>query len=64
MNNLTKYIKVIFLTVITCGLYGAYWLLVNISKTDEDAGLTDSERAAQEAQRTLALTWLQYMNRK
>ena len=63
MKSVAGILKVLFLTVITGGIYGAYWLFINLYKQPDYPGMSESEKAAGEAQNTIALTWLHFINR-
>ncbi len=66
MKVLLKYLKVVILSILTFGIYGAYWIFVNMMNepdASDDPELGDSEKAARHAQDTIALTWLNFINR-
>lgn len=69
MNNSTKiiikYLKIVILSIVTFGLYGAYWIFVNMMDNPEtaDPDTDDESRSKRRAQDTIALTWLHFLNR-
>lgn len=63
MNRIAGIAKVFLLTIITGGIYGAYWIFVNLYKQPEQEELGDTEKAAGEARNTIALVWLHFINR-
>lgn len=53
------YLKVIGLTIITCGLYGAWWVFCDFFSLDNaDDDLTYEEKKAQEIQRAASAAFL------
>lgn len=63
MKTVLKALKVIVLTIVTFGLYGAYWIFINMFADDDVQDRDDSEQAARNAQDTITLTWLHFLNR-
>ena len=63
MKRIAVIAKVFLLTILTGGLYGAYWIFVNLYKQPEQEGLGEAEKAAGEARNTIALAWLHFINR-
>lgn len=58
------FVKVLFLTVITCGLYGAFWIVKSMSADEDEPGLSEEERKARRAQNNMAAAGLQYFRRR
>lgn len=59
MKAALKILKVIILTVVTFGLYGAWWVYKNIfiaPTFDED--ISEEERESLEAQKALSSLWI------
>ena len=53
------FLKVIFLTVITFGLYGAWYALRDIAMApDTNEGISEEQKKALEAQRALETMWI------
>jgi len=63
MKIIVKFLKIVFLTIITGGLYGAYWIFTNMYRQADYPGIGDSEKKAAEAQDTIALAWMHFINR-
>lgn len=63
MKTIVKFLKVCILTIVTGGLYGAYWIFTNITRVDENPDEGEIEKSAHEAQNTIAVTWLHFINR-
>lgn len=63
MKKLFKYLKVLVLTFLTCGLYGAYWILANMNEEPDKEEMNEAEQNARKAQNVFSLSWLHFMNR-
>ncbi len=63
MKNVARIAKVFLLTILTGGLYGAYWIFINLFEQPEKEDLGDKEKAAGEARDTIALAWMHFINR-
>ena len=50
MKKIAGFFKILFLTVITGGLYGAYWIVKNMGADDDSPELSEEERKARRAQ--------------
>lgn len=66
MAKILKFLKVVFLSVITGGLYGAYWLMKNLydDPSKDRETMTGSEKTADQAQSDLVSYGIQYILRK
>jgi hypothetical protein len=48
---------------VTFGLYGAYWIFINLMENPAESDPDDPDNPARKAQDTIALTWLHFINR-
>ena len=66
MKKIAGFFKILFLTVITGGLYGAYWIVKNMGADDDSPELSEEERKARRAQNNMAAAGLhlQYFRRR
>lgn len=55
MKIVLKFFKIVTLTILTFGLYGAYWTFTTLCKDDND--LDDSGEYKRGGQVAAALTW-------
>ena len=45
MKTIVKFLKVCILTIVTGGLYGAYWIFTNITRVDENPDEGEIEKS-------------------
>lgn len=64
MKTIGKTLKILILTILTGGIYGAYWIAVNLFREPDDPDMGDAEKQAGESQNTIALAWLHFINRQ
>ena len=60
MEKAGKFAKVVILSILTFGIYGAYWIFININEAPDDSYMSGSEQNARNAQNIITLTWLNF----
>ena len=63
MKKILTVLKILFLTVITFGIYGAYWITVNLFNDANDPEINETEKNSREAQNIVTATVLHFLNR-